>query len=96
MVVKTHNTSKAPGDDCKATQMPWLQCGVLSGASFPVIPVTNHNPLDSSPLVITSGSGNSVIFTGLDVPNFVGLRVFGIDSTNKHVVGDVVEMSPVF
>jgi hypothetical protein len=69
---------------------------VLSGASFAVIPVTNHNPLDSSLLVVTSGSGNGIVFTSHEVLNLVGLPIFGVDSADKHIVGNVVEMSTVF
>ena len=40
-------------------------------------------------------AGNRVVFAGLEVLDLVSLAVLGVDRTDQHVVGDVVQMSTV-
>jgi hypothetical protein len=95
MLWETYDTGKASGDDSKTTKVSWLKRSVLTGASLTVIPVTDDNPRDSSRLVVTGSVGHRVEFLGLEVLNAVGFAVGSINSTDKHVVGNVVKMSTV-
>ena len=92
----TDNTGERSGNDGQTTKVSWFQGSVLSRATLSVVPVTNDNPLDSTGLVVTSGSWDSVVFSGDEVLDTVSLTVFSIDSTNEQVVRDVVKMSTVF
>lgn len=94
--VGTNNTSEGSGDDSQSTEMSWLQSGVFTRATLTVVPVTDDNPLDSTGLVVTSGSWDSIVLSGDEVLDAVSLTVLGIGSTDKQVVGDVVKMSTVF
>lgn len=89
------DTSKAAGDDGKTTKVSGFQGGVLTRAALTIVPVTNNNPLDAAGLVVTSSSRNSIVLASEGVLDLVGFTVLSVDSTNKHVVGDVVKMSTV-
>lgn len=75
--------------------MSGLQSGVLTGASLTVVPVANYNPLNTTGLVVTSGSRDSVVLASELVLDGVGLAVLSVDSTNQHVVRDVVKVATV-
>lgn len=89
------DTGKAASDDSETTQVTRLQSGVLTRTSLTVVPVTNDNPLDTTGLVVTGSSRDSIIFTSDGVLDLVGLAVLLVDGTDKHVVGDVVQVSTV-
>lgn len=89
------DTGKASGDDSKTTKMAGLESSVLTGATLAVVPVANNNPLDALLLVITGDGRDSTPVTGGSVLNLVGLTVGLVDSTNQHVVGDVIKMATV-
>lgn len=68
---------------------------MLTGRSLAVVPVTNNDPLDAVLLVVTGNIRNRTISAADRVLDLVGLAVLSIDGTDKHVVGDVVQMSTV-
>lgn len=75
--------------------MSGLQSGMLTRASLTVVPVANDNPLDTTSLVVTSGSRDSTVLASELVLDRVGLAVLSVDSTNQHVVGDVVKVATI-
>ena len=91
----TYDTGKATGDDGKTAKVTGLKGGVLTRATLTVVPVTNDNPLDATGLVVTGGSGDSVVLAGEGVLDLVGLTVLSVDGTDQHVVGDVVQVATV-
>lgn len=89
------DTGEGTGDDGHASEMAGLESSVFTGRTLSVVPVTNDNPWDAAGLVGTGGGGDGVIFTSLEVLDAVALAVFGVDSTDEKVVGDVVKMTTV-
>ena len=89
------DTSEGAGDDGQTTQVAGLQSGVLTRATLTVVPVTDDNPLDATGLVVTGSGGHSVVLAGEAVLDLVGLTVLGVDGTDQHVVGDVVQVATV-
>lgn len=89
------DTGEGTGDDSETTEVTGLQSGVLTGGSLTVVPVTNNNPLDATGLVVTGSGGDRSVFTSDGVLDLVGLTVLLVDGTDKHVVGDVVQVSTV-
>ena len=75
--------------------MPGLKSSMLTRRTLAVVPVTNDNPLDAVLLVVTCNIGNRAVLAVEGVLDFVGLAVLSVDSTNQHVVGDVVQVSTV-
>jgi len=91
----TYDTGERTGDDGKTTQVTWLESSVLTGRSLTVVPVTDDNPPDALGLVVTCGSWDSVVLAGGEVLDLVGLTVVGVDGTDQHVVGNVVQVTSV-
>lgn len=91
----THNTSKTPRYDSETPKMSRFKCGVLSGAPFTVVPVTDYNPFDTLLLVVSRGRWYCVYVTGDLVLYLVSLSVRCVDRANEHVVGDVVKVATV-
>jgi len=91
----TYDTGERTGDDGKTTQVTWLKSSVLTGRSLTVVPVTDDNPSDALGLVVTGGCWDSVVLAGSEVLDLVGLTVVGVDGTDQHVVGDVVQVTSV-
>jgi len=89
------DTGKRADDNGKASQVSWFQSSVFTRRTFTIIPVTDNNPWDTLGLVVTSSSWNSIIFASGKVLDLVGFTILGVDGTNQHVVGDVVQMSTV-
>jgi hypothetical protein len=89
------DTSEGAGDDGKTAQVPGLKGSVLTGRTLAVVPVTDNNPPDAVLLVVTGNVGDSAVLAGEEVLDLVGLTVLLVDSTNQHVVGDVVQVSTV-
>ena len=89
------DTSKAASDDSKTTKVTRLKGSVLTRATLTVVPVTNDNPLDTTSLVVTSSSRDSIVVASEGVLHLVGLTVLGVDGTDQHVVGDVVKVTTV-
>jgi len=89
------DTSERAGDDGKTTEVAGLKSGMLARRSLAVVPVTNDDPLDALGLVVTGDSGDGVELTSGEVLDLVGLTVGLVDSSNKHVVGDVVQVTTV-
>lgn len=75
--------------------MPGLKRGVFSRASFTVVPVTDNDPWNASLLVVSRGCGDGAKLSCKSVLNFVGFTVGGVDGTNQHIIGNVVEMAAV-
>src|SRR3954470_13769910 len=75
--------------------MSWFQGGVFSGASLAVVPVADDHPWDALLLVVSGGGWDGVEFACGEVPDLVCLAIGGVDSTNQHVVGDVIQVSTV-
>lgn len=91
----TYDPSKTPGDNGKSPKVPRLQSRVFPGAPLAVVPVSDHDPLYASLLVVASSGGNGIVSAGYLVLHFVGLSVRSVDGANKHVVGDIVKMTAV-
>lgn len=91
----THDTGEGTGDDGETTEVTGLESGVLTGRTLTVVPVTDNDPADALGLVVTGNTGNSAELTVGEVLNLVGLAVGGVDGTNQHVVGDVVQVTTV-
>jgi hypothetical protein len=91
----TYNSGERSGDDRNTSQMPGLESGVFTGRTLTVVPVSNDDPPDAILLVVTGDIGDSAVLAVLQVLDLVGLAVLRVDGTNKHVVGDVVQMSTV-
>ena len=89
------DTSEGAGDDGQTTEVTGLKSGVLTGRTLTVVPVTNDNPLDTAGLVVTGSGGDSVVLASEGVLDLVGLTVLLVDSTDQHVVGDVVQVATV-
>lgn len=89
------DTGKAASDDSKTAKVTRLQGGVLTRATLTVVPVTNDNPLDTTSLVVTGSSRDSIVVASEGVLNLVGLTVLGIDGTDQHVIGDIVKVTTV-
>lgn len=75
--------------------MTGFESSVLTRRPFAIVPVTDNNPLDALGLVITRNIGNSAPLAVCEILDLVRLAVGGIGGTNKHVVGDVVQMATV-
>lgn len=75
--------------------MSGLQSSVLTGRSLAVVPVSDNDPLDALALVVTSSGRDSVPNSVGGVLDLVGLAVGSVDGTDKHVVGNVVQVSTV-
>lgn len=56
---------------------------------------TNHDPLNSLLLVVSCHSGHSVPFTSRIVLDLVGFTVGLVNSSNQHVVGDIINMATI-
>lgn len=91
----TYNTGKATSDDSKTAKVTGLESSVLTRTTLSVVPITDNNPLDAASLIVTSSSRDSIIVAGESVFDLIGLAVLGVDSTNQHVVGDVVKVATV-
>ena len=89
------DTSEGAGDDGKTTEVTGLESGVLTGRALTVVPVTDDDPADALLLVVTGSGGHGVVLAGGEVVDLVGLTVLGVDGTDQHVVGDVVEVTAV-
>merc|ERR1719487_1488966 len=89
------DTGEGTGDDGKTTEVTGLESGVLTGRTLTVVPVTDNDPADTLGLVVTGNTGNGAELTSGEVLNVVGLAVGGVDGTNQHVVGDVVQVTTV-
>jgi hypothetical protein len=89
------NTSEGAGDDSETTEVTGLESGVLTGRTLSVVPVTDDNPLDTTSLVVTGSSGDSIVLLGEVVLDLVGLAVLLVGGTDQHVVGDVVQVATV-
>lgn len=89
------DTSEGAGDDGKTTKVTGLESGVLTGRALTVVPVTDNDPADALALVVTGSGRDSVVLAGGEVVDLVGLTVLGVDGTNQHVVGNVVEVTAV-
>lgn len=76
--------------------MPRLESSVLTGGALAVVPVTNNDPLDAVLLVITGDVRDGTVFTVEGVLDLIGFAVLSVDSADKHVVRDVVQVSTVF
>ncbi len=76
--------------------MPRLKSCVLTRTALSIVPVAEDHPFDAFALVVTSNSRNGVPLTSSGVLHLVGFSVCSVDGTDKHVVGDVVEMATVF
>jgi hypothetical protein len=86
---------EASGDDGKAAEMSGFQSSVLSGAALSVVPVTNDNPRDAFLLVVSGSGWHGIPLASSDVLDLVCLAVGGVDSTDQHVVRDVVQVPTV-
>ena len=89
------DTSEGAGDDGKTAKVTGLESGVLTGRALTVVPVTDDDPADALLLVVTGSGGHGVVLAGGEVVDLVGLAVLGVDGTDQHVVGDVVEVTAV-
>lgn len=76
--------------------MTGLKSSVLTRATLTIVPVTDNNPLDATGLVVTGSSRDGTIVASEGILDLVGLTVLGVDGTDQHVVGDVVQVSTVF
>ena len=94
-IIDTYNTSEGSSNNSDTSQVTRFQSGVLTGRALAVVPVTDNNPFDAVLLVVTGNSWDSIVFAVENVLDLVGLAVLGADSTNQHVVRDVVKMSAV-
>lgn len=65
------------------------------GAHLTEVDVTNDDPLDALGLVVAGSGGNGSPSTSDLVLDEVGLAVLGVDSSNVHVVGDVLKVTAV-
>lgn len=89
------DTGERTGDDGKTTEVARLESSVLTRRALTVVPVTNDNPLDTLGLVVTGDGGDGIPLAGGEVLDLVGLVVSLVDGTDKHVVGDVVQVTTV-
>ncbi len=86
---------EAASDHSNATEMTGLESSVLTGRALTIVLITNDDPLDTLGLVLTGHVGDAAPGASELVLDLVDLAVLGIDSADKKVVGDVVEVTTV-
>lgn len=89
------DTGKRTNNDRKSTQESRLEGSVLARRTFTVIGVTNNDPFNTMVTIMSSSLGHAAPLAGDLVPNFVGLAILNVDSTNETVLRDVLEVSTV-
>lgn len=75
--------------------MSWFKSSMFSRTALTVVPVANNDPSNSLLLVVTSCRRNSIKVASGHIFNLVRFAVGGVDGTDQHIVGDVVEMATV-
>ena len=89
------NSSKTFCEYCSASEKSRFHGGMLTRRTFSVIFISDRNPTDSVGFII---SGNLAVvyslFTAKNIQPFSNLTRKRIHSADKHVIGNIVQMSP--
>jgi hypothetical protein len=89
------NTSEGLDNDGSTVQETGFKSGVFTGRTFTVVLITNNDPTDTTSFVVTSSSGDGIVLARESVLDTVDFTVLRVDSTDQHVVGDVVQVTTV-
>jgi hypothetical protein len=90
------NTGKALDNDGTSSKEAGLKSSMLATGSFTVVLFTKYNPVYATIPVGASNVRDSARGVIEAVGNLIHLAVVGINGTNEHVVGDVLEVTTVF
>ena len=83
--VRLVDTRKRADNDSEATEIAWLERGVLTGGTFAVVMVADDDPFDAVVTVVRSYLGNASPFAGNLILDAVGFSVGSIDGANEAI-----------
>ena len=78
------------------TQVPWFHRSVFTGRTLAVILITYNNSSNTGSFIRPLCVGYGAIFTSELILHRVGLFIEEINSTDQHIVTDIIKVTAEF